>query len=171
MKGFRDRLLIPLSVPLTAVIVVMVIVFSISRVLLALEERSSPTMATLVAVVVSSGVLFAGSWFSVRRQAGGLAVLGAAGLLVVVAGTAGFAALREGGGHELAQGAGGGHAAAPALVLTAFDLGFHETGLTAGAGEIQIEYRNEGDLDHTLVFDGAGEGTKLTAPPQGSVGG
>ena len=166
MKSFRDRLLIPVSVPLTAVIVVMVIVFSISRVLLAMEEKSSPTMATLVAIVVSSAVLFAGSWFSVRRQAGGLAALGAAGLLVVVAGSASFAALRGGDEHEVAQGTDGGLTAAHPLALTAFDLGFRETELTAAAGEIEIEYRNEGDLDHTLVFEGVGAATPLKALPQ-----
>jgi plastocyanin len=52
------------------------------------------------------------------------------------------------------------------LALTAFDLGFRETELTAAAGEIQIEYRNEGDLDHTLVFEGVGAAAPIMALPQ-----
>ena len=47
MKEFRERVLIPLLIPLGALAIIAVVVLNISRVLLALEEGSGPhTVAT-----------------------------------------------------------------------------------------------------------------------------
>ena len=66
MKEFRDRVLIPTLVPLAALAIIVVVVLNISRVLLALEERSGPKTVTAIAIIIASGILFGFTYFSSR---------------------------------------------------------------------------------------------------------
>ncbi len=173
MNEFRHRLLIPFAVTLGAAAVIVVVVFNLSRLLLALEAEAGSTAATVVAMTGASLVLLGGTWFASRRRPGarpGLAVLVSSGFILVLAGSVSFATLQHEGdkGTELAHGGGGAGEPRPPLTITAFDLGFREIEATAAAGEVDIVYRNEGKLVHTLVFEGAGGAFKLEAPAGGT---
>ena len=172
MKEFRERVLIPLLVPLAAVLVIVIVVLNFSRVLLALEERGGPQPVVLLAVVVSSAVLFVCTYISARgeeRSTGNLSVLAGAGVVLVMAGFIGFAAIQETEHAEAAKAAEEESAAGPPdVVIAAFDLGFRPKEAQAAAGEVRIELVNEGATAHTLVFDGVAPGFKLSVPSKGA---
>ena len=52
MKGFRNRILAPVSIPVAATGIILVVVFNFSRVLLFLEKRHSSVFSTAVAILV-----------------------------------------------------------------------------------------------------------------------
>src|SRR5439155_10850892 len=98
MKEFKDRVLLPLLVPLGALAIIVVVVLNVSRVLLALEERSGPHTVTAVAIIVASGVLFGFTYASSRgeeRSAATTSLLSVAGIMVIIAGFIGFEAIQE----------------------------------------------------------------------------
>jgi plastocyanin len=153
MKELKDRVLIPLAVPLLALAVIVVVVLNFSRILLALEGD----VATFVAIVTASAVLFGCAWFSARgeaRSATNIGVLAVAGMFLVFSGLAGMAKINE--EKTEAAAAAGGDQGPPDLTITAFDLGFREKQATAAAGDIKIAYVNDGSLLHTLLFDNVG---------------
>jgi plastocyanin len=173
MNEFRHRLLLPFAVTLGAAAVIVVVVFNLSRVLLALEAEAGSTAATVVAMAGASAVLLVGAWFASRRRPRsrpGLAVLMSSGFMLVLAGSVSYATLADGGdeGTELAHGGGGAGEPRPPVTISAFDLGFREIEATAAAGEVDIQYRNDGELVHTLVFEGAAGAFKLEAPAGGT---
>jgi plastocyanin len=165
MKEFRDRVLIPLLIPLGALAIIAVIVLNISRVLLALEERSGPHTVVVVAIVVASTILFGCTYFASRseeRSAGNMSLLSVAGIMIIAAGFIGFEAIQEDttkANEEAAKNA----PAKPDLIVEAFDLGFKEKELKIGPGKVTIEEINTGNTGHTLVIDGA-VGKKLSVP-------
>lgn len=176
MNEFRHRLLIPFAVTVGAAAVIVVVVFNLSRVLLALEAEAGSTAATMVAMAGASAVLVVGAWFASRRRPGfrpALAVLASSAFMLVLAGSVSYATLEHGGdeGTELAHGGGGAGKPRPPVTITAFDLGFREIEATASAGEVEIHYRNEGEIVHTLVFEGAPGAFKLEAPAGGTTPG
>ena len=63
MKEFRERVLIPLLVPLGALAIIVVVVLNVSRVLLALEERSGPDTVVAVAIIVAAAFC-SSSWIA-----------------------------------------------------------------------------------------------------------
>ena len=165
MKELRERVLIPLAVPLVALAVIVVIVLNFSRVLLALEGE----VATMVAIVTASAVLFGCAWFSSRgeaRSAANVGVLAVAGMLLVFSGLTGMAKINEEKTEEALKEGGGPDAGPPDITITAFDLGFREKQVPAPAGDIKIAYVNEGTLQHTLLFDNVG-GFKLDVTGKG----
>src|SRR5207302_619829 len=68
MKEFRERVLIPLLIPLGALAINAMVVLNISRVLLALEERSGPHTVVAVAIIIASSVLFGCTYMSSRGE-------------------------------------------------------------------------------------------------------
>ena len=77
----RDRLLLPVLIPLGALAVIAGVVFGFSRVLLSVR----PAAATGVALVVAFGALVSAAWIAGRKQVG---TAGLAALLTAVAGIA-----------------------------------------------------------------------------------
>ena len=59
-------MLIPLLIPLGALAIIAVVVLNVSRVLLALEERSGPHAVVAVAIIVASAVLFGFTYAATR---------------------------------------------------------------------------------------------------------
>jgi len=176
VSDFRNRLLLPFGVTLGGAAVVVVVVFSFSRVLLALEQESSSTTATVVAMAGASAVLLGAAWSVARRRAGSrpvVAVLLGAGYLLVAAGSYSYAVIGDGeeGTGELAHGENAAADRPPPVSITAFDLGFKEVEITSATGDVEIRYANEGELDHTLVFEGVPGSFKLEAPAGGTVSG
>jgi plastocyanin len=170
MKEFRDRVLIPTLIPLAAVAVIAVIVLNVSRVLIALEERSGPNTVTALATILSSGILFGFAWYSSRARessAPSLTLLSVGGLLVLTAGYFGAEAIHETEEEERAHAAEQSAAAKPDLTVHAFDIGWREKELKIGPGKVRIEVDNTGSGPHTFVFDGL-TGPKLSVPSGGA---
>jgi plastocyanin len=162
MKGFRERILAPLAIPVGATVVAVVVVFNISRILLALEERRSSTVATLVAILVASAVLFGAGYFA-RQEArtAGTTVLAAATLGLVFAGGYGLGA--SGGGHAGEGEAAGGETGGEINVLAKDPFLFEPAELSVPAGEVKINLSNEGAIVHTFMLEGVSGFNKLIA--------
>lgn len=170
MKEFRDRVLIPTLVPLGALAIIVVVVLNISRVLLALEERSGPNTVTVLAVILSSGILFGFTYFSTRgqeRSAGSISLMSVAGIMVILAGFVGAEAIHEDEEEKRAEAAAAAENTKPDLTVQAFDIGFREKELKIGPGKVRIELVNTGAIAHTFVLDGATGGKKLSTPGGG----
>ncbi len=169
MKEFRDRVLIPTLVPLAALAIIVLVVLNVSRVLLAIEERSGPNTVTALAVILASGILFGFTYFSARgeeRSTATVSLMSAAGLTVIMAGYFGAEAIHE---HELeAKKKAEETAITPDLTVHAFDIGWREKELKIGPGKVNIEMVNEGAIAHTFVLEGVTGGKKLSTPSGGS---
>ncbi len=169
MKELRDRVLIPLAIPLAAVVVIVIVVLNFSRILLAVEERGSETLATTIAIIVASAVLFGAAWISSRgeqRSGGNIGALVVSGVLVVTAGTVGAEAIQEEREHEAAKAAAE-DVGPPDLTVTAgpgFKFTPPET--QAPTGKVVIEYVNADTQAHTFVIEGV-PGFKLDVGAEG----
>ncbi|HEY3238442.1 MAG TPA: plastocyanin/azurin family copper-binding protein, partial [Acidimicrobiia bacterium] len=171
MKGFRNRILAPLAIPVAATAIVVAVVFNLSRVLLILEERNSAALATVVAIIVAASVLFGGAYFASRREArtAGVPVLATAAIVLVFAGGYGLGATGveegEGGGGGEATGAGGGKAGGGGEVnVVAKDpFTYEPKELTVPAGKVKVNLTNQAAIVHTLAFDQVPSFTKLVA--------
>jgi plastocyanin len=171
MKEFRDRVLIPTLVPLAALAIIVVVVLNISRVLLALEERSGPKTVTAIAIIIASGILFGFTYFSARgeeRSTASLSLMSVAGIMVILAGFFGAEAIHEDEQEAAAKKKAAAEQLKPDLHLEAFDIGFKEKELKIGPGKVVIEYTNTGSIAHTLVVEGVAGGKKLSVPSGGS---
>ena len=138
MKEFRDRVLIPTLVPLGALAIIVVVVLNISRVLLALEERSGPNTVTALAVILSSGILFGFTYFSTRgeeRSAGSISLMSVAGIMVILAGFVGAEAIHEDEEKERAEAAEHAENTKPDLTVHAFDIGLQGEGAQDRPGQ------------------------------------
>lgn len=173
MKEFRDRVLVPLAIPVVALAVIVVVVLNLSRILLALEERGSATLATTVAIVMASAVLFGCAWISARgeerRTGGNIGTLVVSGLVLLAAGAVGAEAIQE--EHEKHAAEENGGFGEPDLVVTAGPgLIFQETDVSASPSDgLVIEYVNADAIAHTFLFDGAAPGFKLAVNAEGDT--
>ncbi len=169
MKEFRDRVLIPTLVPVAALAIIVVVVLNVSRVLLAIEERSGANTATALAIILASSVLFGFTYFSVRgeqKSTASVSLMSMAGLTVIMAGYFGAEAIHE---HDLeAKKKAEETAIKPDLTVHAFDIGWREKELKIGPGKVNIEMVNEGAIAHTFVLEGVAGGKKLSTPSGGS---
>src|SRR6266508_2541595 len=98
MKEFRERVLLPLLVPLGALAIIAVVVLNVSRVLLAIEERSGPHTVVALAIIIASAILFGCTYFSSQgedRSFSNMSLLSVAGIMVIIAGFIGFESLQE----------------------------------------------------------------------------
>jgi plastocyanin len=167
MKELRERVLIPLAVPLVALAIIVVVVLNFSRVLLAVEGE----VATIIAILVASSVLFGCAYVSSRdeegRSATNLGVLAVAGMVLVFSGLAGLARINEEKSEAAAEKAEKEPAGPPDVTIHAFDLGFDPKQATGPAGDVKVEYVNNGTLQHTLLFDNVG-GFKLAVGGKGA---
>src|SRR5579884_401602 len=171
MRDFRERVLMPLLVPPVALALIAVVVLNISRILLALEERSGPHTVVVIALIIASAVLFGFTYASSRseeRSTGAMSLLSVAGILVVIAGFVGYEAMAEDQAaehkKELAN-----KPVNPDLVVHAFDIGFREKDLKIGPGNVTIEEINTGATKHTFVLEGVASGRSLAVPSNGST--
>jgi plastocyanin len=184
MKGFRNRILVPLAIPMAATAVVVAVVFNFSRILLALEERRSATVATVVAIIAAAAVLFGSAYFSSRREArtAGLSALATASIVLVFAGGYGLGATGvegEGGGSEGAgeAAAGGGEVAAgggEVNIVAKDPFTYEPKEFSVPAGKVKVTLTNQGVIVHTFLFEKVptfeklvASGTKRQAPGKG----
>lgn len=164
---FRQRVLLPVLLPLLLLGLFFAFAFSLSRVLLAVP---SATTATFLALLVAGYLLALAGVVSARpnippRALGVAMVIGMGG--VVLAGALGASAgMREvhPAGEEAAaedgeEGGeeGGGEIPEDALEFVAVDIDFEDAPETAEAGEATVAIDNQGNLPHDVTFEEVGE--------------
>ena len=144
----RDRLVMPILLPLGILAVIAAVLFGFSRILLSL----TPTAATVTAIVVASGVVITAAVAAGRKQVR-LSTLGAMlGVTAGVAMLAGGVALAVVGGSE--EEGGGGEK--PVVTLAAANIAFEPTSLTVPAGEaFTLQFHNQdANTQHNVqIFD------------------
>ncbi len=157
----HERVVLPLGIPLGVIVVTLLLVFSISRILIALHD-----VAVSVAIAGSAGILMIAALLDVlptRRDR--LVPLFAIAAVTVVGG--GFYAATLGDVDSLL----GAHAAEdeghPQLRVIAEDVDFPSE-VSTGAGEVDITLVNAGRVPHTFVFDDV-EGFKLEVNAEGDA--
>ena len=175
-QEIRDRALLPLLLPVGAVIGVLAFAFALSRVLLAVPELVSTFTALLLAgyVLLVAALAAARPRISGRALGVGLFV----GLVAVVAAGAVSAAagmrelheetVAEADGPPVGEAAGDRASEIPpdAIVFTAVPtISWAEEQKTAPAGEVTIAYTNEDSLYHNLAIDELG-GVILEGDPE-----
>src|SRR5919197_366199 len=128
MKELRERVLVPLAIPLGAALIIVFIVLNYSRVLLALDERAGSAAATVVAI---------------------------AGVVLVMAGFIGLAAIQEEQSEAAAAAKKKAEAEGPvAATVTSFDIGFRPKDVQVPAGKPRIPLVNDGATRHTMDIEG-----------------
>ncbi len=157
--ALRDRLVMPILLPLAILAVIAGVLYGFSRILLSL----TPTAATLTAIVVATGVVLTASVAASRKQVR-LSTLGAMlGVTAGVAMLAGGVALAVVGGTE--EEAGGGEK--PVVALAAANIAFEPTSLTVPAGQaftLRFNNKDAGTQHNVEIFDNPDhEGTPLFA--------
>jgi len=168
MKGFRNRILLPLAVPVGATVFIVVVVFNFSRILLLLEERRSATVATMLAIVAATGVLVAFAWFATRSESrtAGMSLFATTGIVLVFAGGYSLGAAGEGEGHgeeEKAPVAAGG-----TVELSGKEFAFEPKDASVPAGPVTFNLTNTGKVVHTILIEGVPELAKIVAPKAGT---
>jgi len=147
--ALRDRLVMPILLPLGILAVIATVLFGFSRILLSL----TPTAATVTAIVVAIGVVVTASVAAGRKQVR-LSTIGAMlGVTAGVAMLAGGVALAVVGGSEEEPGGGG---EKPVVTLAAANIAFEPTSLTVPAGEaFTLRFHNEdANTQHNVqIFD------------------
>jgi plastocyanin len=144
----RDRLVMPIVLPLAILAVIAVVLFGFSRILLSI----SPTAATVTAIVVAGGIVVTASTAAGRKQVR-LSTLGAMlGVTAGVAMLAGGIALAVTGGAEEEPGGG----ERPVVALAAVNIAFEPTSLTIPAGEaftLRFHNQDAGTQHNVEIFD------------------
>ena len=147
--ALRDRLVMPILLPLGILAVIATVLFGFSRILLSL----TPSAATVTAIVVAIGVVVTASVAAGRKQVR-LSTIGAMlGVTAGVAMLAGGVALAVVGGSEEEPGGGG---EKPVVTLAAANIAFEPTSLTVPAGEaFTLRFHNEdANTQHNVqIFD------------------
>jgi plastocyanin len=162
----RDRLLLPIALPLLSMLAVFLYVVNLSRVFLASGEN----LSVLVGTIVTVGILAGGAAISATpRLRSSTLVMGLAGFAVLVL-SAGLLTL--GPSEEKASGGGGfkqptGPPVATLEVDALASLSFQAKEFSTPAGVTQINYNDVGGGTHTLVFDNPKFSGFQLAVPQG----
>ena len=146
--ALRDRLVLPILLPIGIVIVIAGILYGFSRILLSI----TPTAAWITAVVVALGILTTASIAAGRKQVR-LSTIGAMlGVTAGIAMLAGGVALAVVGGET--EGEGGQQK--PVVALAAFNIAFEPTSLNVPAGEaFTLRFNNrDAQVQHNVeIFE------------------
>jgi plastocyanin len=171
-KDVRDRLLLPLLLPVGILLFIALILWGFSRILLGLTA----TTATVTAVVAALGIMV------IAAVAAGRTTVRGSTIAAMFAATAGVAMLA--GGIALAFVAGGDEGeepgppdgGVPVVELVAQDIAFNPTDLTVPAGvpfEIAFDNRDAGQQHNVAIYDNPDfsgtavfEGELVTGPAQ-----
>jgi plastocyanin len=161
----RDRLLLPIALPLLSMLAVFLYVVNVSRVFLASGEN----LSVLVGTIVTVGILAGGAAISATpRLRSSTLVMGLSGFAVLVL-SAGLLSL---GPSEPKETSGGGFKppAGPPIATLEVDampsLSFQAKEFSVPPGVIQVNYNDLGGT-HTLVFDNPKLSGFQLAVPQG----
>ena len=139
----RDRAVLPVLVPLLAIVLTEIIVFSMSRVLLAVDKNMAVVIAMGAAVAILVGASFIAAQPRMRSQT----VIGLLTVLALGAVGAGAYAMREG-PHYLKEEA----ANRPKIELSAKDLAFDKKQLQISPAGALIDFQNADTQPHNLAI-------------------
>jgi plastocyanin len=144
----RDRLVMPVLLPIAIVVIIALVLFGFSRILLAV----TPEAATVTAILVAGGVLAAASFAAARAQVRLSTIAAMIGAITGFAMLAGGIALAVAGGEEEGEG----EQERPIVVLAAAEIAFDPTALTVPAGQpFTLRFHNQdADTQHNVdIFD------------------
>jgi plastocyanin len=151
--ALRDRLVLPVLLPIGILIVIAGVLYGFSRILLSI----TPSAAWITATIVAVGILVTASVAAGRKQVR-LSTIGAMlGVTAGVAMLAGGVALAVVGGET----EGGGGQQKPVVALAAFNIAFEPTSLNVPAGEaFTLRFNNrDAQVQHNVeIFDNKGFG-------------
>jgi plastocyanin len=146
--AIRDRLVLPILLPIGIVLVMALILYGFSRILLSI----TPTAAWVTAIVVAIGIVVTASVAAGRKQVR-LSTIGAMlGVTAGIAMLAGGVALAVVGGEE--EGPGGEEK--PVVTLAAFNIAFEPTSLDIPAAQpFTLRFNNkDAQTQHNVeIFD------------------
>lgn len=146
--ALRDRLVLPILLPIGIVVVIAAILYGFSRILLSI----TPTAAWITAIIVAIGVLVTASIAAGRKQVR-LSTIGAMlGVTAGVAMLAGGVALAVVGGETEGEGGEG----KPVVALAAFNIEFEPTSLDVPAGEgftLRFNNRDANTQHNVEIFE------------------
>jgi plastocyanin len=166
MSEFRERVFLPILMPVGVLTTIATIAWSLSRVLLAVPEL----IAVIIALGVAGYVLLVAALIAARPRISSRALFSgiALGLVAVigagvVASAAGMRELHE--EEEAAEEAGaeGEAAAAPPNTFVAVDIDFQAAPTAIPAGGAELTLVNEGAILHNVVIDQLGATPVLEA--------
>ena len=146
-QGTRDRLVLPILLPIGILVVIAAALYGFSRILLSLP----PTAATATALVAALGILVVSAIAAARRQvrlSTILAMLGATAGIAMLAGGIALAVAPE----EEEEGEG----ERPVVVLAAFNIQYEPTSLVVPADEaftLRFNNRDAGVQHNVDIFD------------------
>jgi plastocyanin len=158
-NDFRQRWATPFLLLLGILVLVLLVLFSVSRVLLAVPEM----VATFTALAIAGYVLLIGGLIGKYRRVSGRALTGGLVVGLVALATAGVVAASAGirdlhPEEEVAPDdeEAVGEIPADAHVWTAVNLSFEDSPQTIPAGEVTIALDNRGNLPHDVTIEGVG---------------
>jgi plastocyanin len=139
----RERAVLPVLIPLLAIVLTEIIVFAMSRVLLAVDKN----MAVWIALAAALGILIGAAFVAARPRMRPQALTGALVVLGLGAVGAGAYAMREG-PHYLKEEA----ANRPRIELGASNLAFDKTSLELSPAGAVIDFDNTDSQPHNLAI-------------------
>lgn len=151
-QELRERTILPVLIPVAAIIVTEIVVFSISRVLLAAGERG----AVVIALGVALAILVGSAAIATSRRARSSSIVGLLVLLLLVTVGAGAFAIQQGPAYEREA-----EANLPKLEATAADLAFDTETLELSPEGAVIAFTNEDTQPHNIaIYPSSDELTK-----------
>ena len=139
----RERAVLPVLIPLLAIVLTEIVVFSMSRVLLAVDKN----LAVVIALGAALAILIGAAFIAARPRISSTAVIGLLVVLGIGAVGAGAYAMREG-PHYLKEEAGN----RPKIELSAKDLVFDKTTLQISPSGAVIDFDNGDAQPHNLAI-------------------
>jgi len=171
-KDVRDRLLLPLLLPVGILLFIALILWGFSRILLGLTA----TTATVTAVVAALGIMVIAAIAAGRTTVRGSTIAAMFAATAGVAMLAGGIALAFVAGGEEGDGEGPPDGEVPVVELVAQDIAFNPTDLTVPAGvpfQIAFDNRDAGQQHNVAIYDNPDfsgtvlfEGQLVTGPAQ-----
>lgn len=142
-QELRERTILPVLIPVLAIIVTEIVIFSMSRVLLAAGEQGAVVIALAVAlaILVGSAAIATGRRIRTSSVAGLLVVL----LLVTIG--AGALAMQRGPAYEREEAAN-----RPTLEVSASDLAFDTDELELSSNGTVIDFTNSDAQPHNIAI-------------------
>lgn len=155
-RDVRDRLLLPIGIPLIALLVIAALVWSFSRILLLTSEEIGKEEAAGVALVAAVAILLGAGLISSYRRVplASFAPIVALIFAAVVAGGIGAAVMSGEEAHEAAGEEAADDLGPPAVTLqiAANNLAFDQATLTAPPGVVVgIDFNNQEPVPHNVA--------------------
>jgi plastocyanin len=145
-NDLRDRAILPILIPIAALVFTEIIVVGLSRVLLATGHMTAVAIALGQALVILVG---ATAMASARRVSTGTLV-GALGLFTVILIVAGVVAYQHGPAYSKEGGAGAG--ATSAVAISAKNVAFSTKTLKLPASGTELDFSNQDNQPHNIAI-------------------